>query len=219
MEALIRWHNPTLGEVSPSEFIPVVEQSGLIRPIGRFVLTEALTTAGAWQRRLGRPLSVAVNLSPRQFRDADLVPWIGELVERARVAPGSLELEITEGVLMTRREDVEKALSGLSELGVRLVMDDFGTGYSSLSYLRTFPFDVVKIDRSFVRDMTTDPADRELVNAAIAMGHGLGLQVVAEGVETVEQLELLRGQGCDFAQGYLFSRPVSAEAMERLLQP
>ena len=217
-EALIRWHSEALGEVPPAEFIPIAEQCGLILPIGRFVLTQALETAGHWQRQYQRPLCMAVNLSPRQFRDVDLVACIDNALRQSAIDAHSVELEITEGVLMEGLESVETTLGELQKRGLRLVMDDFGTGYSSLSYLRTYPFDVLKIDRSFVGDITRDSADLELVNAAIAMGHGLGLEVVAEGVETQEQLRLLKRQQCDFAQGFLFSRPVGAERFEALLE-
>ena len=217
-EALLRWHNPALGEVSPGEFIPIAEQTGLIISMGQFVMTEALRMAANWQQRREQPLIMAVNLSPRQFRDPGLVPFIEDALSRSCVPHDALELEITEGVLMSGHAYIDDALAALSRLGVGIAMDDFGTGYSSLSYLRKYPFDVLKIDRSFINDITVDLADRELVNACIAMAHVLGLKVVAEGVETRAQLELLAAQGCDFAQGYLFSRPLSAEAMTALLE-
>jgi diguanylate cyclase (GGDEF)-like protein/PAS domain S-box-containing protein len=218
IEALLRWHNPALGEISPGEFIPIAEQTGLIIPIGQFVLTEALRMAARWQQNREQPLIMAVNLSPRQFRDPSLVPFIEDALSRSGVPHDALELEITEGVLMSGHAHIDDALAALSRLGVSIAMDDFGTGYSSLSYLRRYPFDVLKIDRSFVNDITVDSADRELVNACIAMAHGLGLKVVAEGVETRAQLELLAAQGCDFAQGYLFSRPLSDAAITALFE-
>jgi EAL domain-containing protein (putative c-di-GMP-specific phosphodiesterase class I) len=151
---------------------------------------------------------MAVNLSPRQFHDAGLVSFIEKALLESGVSSDSLELEITEGVLLSAHANPDEALAALSRLGVHLAMDDFGTGYSSLSYLRRYPFNVLKIDRSFVNDIATDPADRELINATIAMAHALGLKVVAEGVETEEQLRYLKNLNCDYAQGYLFSKPM-----------
>jgi diguanylate cyclase (GGDEF)-like protein len=218
VETLLRWYNPVLGEVSSEEFIPIAEQTGLIVPIGQFVLTEALGMAAKWQQRYEQQFKIAVNLSPRQFRDPKLVTTIKDAIHQSGVSNKSLELEITEGVLMSGRAYIHDALSNLSDLGVRIAMDDFGTGYSSLSYLRNYPFDLLKIDRNFINDITVDPADRELVNAAIAMAHGLGLKVVAEGVETREQLVLLSAQGCEFAQGYHFSKPVPADEITEMLE-
>jgi len=217
-EALLRWHNPELGDVSPQEFIPLAEHNGMITAIGRYVLATGLTACAGWQRRFDRDLTLAVNLSPRQFRDPGLVEYIGQVIEEAGISSNSLELEITEGVLMSGHVFVDDALAALKASGVTIAMDDFGTGYSSLSYLRKYPFDTLKIDREFVRDITVNPADQELANAAIAMAHSLGLQVVAEGVETEQQLELLAAQGCDLAQGFLFSRPVPAEQAAALLE-
>ncbi len=217
-EALLRWKNPVLGDVSPLEFIPIAEQTGLIVSIGRFVLNEALNMAVTWRQKLGYSFTMAVNLSPRQFRDPNLVAFIREAIIQSDIAASALELEITEGVLMSGHAYIDDALTNLNDLGVSIAMDDFGTGYSSLSYLRSYPFDVLKIDREFVSDITDDPADRELVNAAIAMAHGLGLKVVAEGVETAEQLQYLTAQGCEYGQGYLFSKPVSPEQLTLLLE-
>ena len=183
VEALLRWHNPVLGAVSPDEFIPIAEQSGLIVPIGRYVIEKALSCAARWQERYRWNLKISVNLSPRQFRDPTLLPYIEKTLAETGVSSDSLELEITEGVLISSHPDIELSLNALNELGVSIAMDDFGTGYSSLSYLRRYPFDTLKIDRSFVSDITIDPQDRELVNAVIAMAHSLGLTVVAEGVE------------------------------------
>jgi diguanylate cyclase (GGDEF)-like protein len=217
-EALMRWHSPELGEVSPYEFIPVAEHNGMISSMGRFVLSTGLLAVAAWQRRHDRPLSLAVNLSPRQFRDPELVQHIASALAESGVRPDALELEITEGVLMSGQSFVDQALGDLKRLGVAIAMDDFGTGYSSLSYLRKYPFDTVKIDREFIKDITTNTADHELANAAIAMSHSLGLKVVAEGVETEQQLALLAAKGCDLAQGYLFSRPLPAAQIDGLLQ-
>ena len=217
VEVLLRWHNPALGEVPPVEYIPIAEQTGLIVPIGQFVLTEALGMSARWQQQHEQQFTMAVNLSPRQFRDPNLVAFIEEAIDQSGVTSESLELEITEGVLMSGHAYIDDALASLHKLGVGIAMDDFGTGYSSLSYLRNYPFDTLKIDRDFVNDITVDMANQELVNAAIAMAHGLGLKVVAEGVETKEQLAFLASQGCEIAQGYLFSKPLSQEEMTEML--
>ncbi|MBT8446271.1 MAG: EAL domain-containing protein, partial [Gammaproteobacteria bacterium] len=218
VEALLRWHNPALGEISPVEFIPIAEQTGLIMPVGEFVLTEALSMAATWQQEQGQPLRIAVNLSPRQFRDPNLVGFIEQAIHRSGVSANTLELEITEGLLMSGYANIEEDLGALNDLGVGIAMDDFGTGYSSLGYLRNYPFDTMKIDRTFVNEVTANVADMELVRAATAMAHGLGLKVVAEGVETEEQRALLASLGCDFAQGYLFSKPVSPEEISAMLK-
>ena len=205
-EALLRWRNPKLGEVPPEEFIPAAEQTGVIVPLGQFVLQEALAMTRRQRQRRER-FHIAVNLSPRQFRDPNLVGEIAAALKRNELPASALELEITEGVLMSGHAYIDQALEMLTGFGVRIAMDDFGTGYSSLSYLRQYPFDVLKIDRSFVRDIGEDAADRELISAAIAMAHGLGLEVVAEGVETEEQRAFLHSLRCDCAQGYLFGKP------------
>lgn len=213
-EALLRWHNPTLGEVSPEEFIPIAEHTGQITPIGIFVLNEALKMTAQWQKQY-KDFKIAINISPRQFRDPNLLQHIKDGLEHSGVSSKYLELEITEGVLMSGHAYIDETLGALSNLGVGISMDDFGTGYSSLSYLRSYPFDTLKIDRSFVSDITSDPADAELVNAAIAMAHSLGLAVVAEGVETEQQLALLTERGCEYAQGELFSKPVPADQIAK----
>jgi len=217
-EALLRWENKALGSVSPKEFIPIAEQTGIIVSIGEFVLNTACKQTVQWQNSYDKNLTIAVNLSPRQFRDSHLVESINNILSSTKMKPETLELEITEGVLMNATQQNDHALEELNKMGIQLAMDDFGTGYSSLSYLRQYPFDVVKIDQSFVRDITTDIADKELINAAIAMAHGLKLQVVAEGVETKEQLDILKALKCDFIQGYYFSKPIKAEAFEDLLK-
>ncbi|HED34880.1 MAG TPA: EAL domain-containing protein [Gammaproteobacteria bacterium] len=216
-EALLRWENPVLGEVFPDEFIPISEQTCLIIPLGEYVLRESVALAVQWQQKFSCSFRMAVNLSPRQFRDPGLVGFIRALINQSGISASSLELEITEGVLMSGHSYIDKALSELNALGVELAMDDFGTGYSSLSYLRNYPFDILKIDRSFVNDIMTDMRDRKLINAAIAMAHSLDLKVVAEGVETKEQLLHLETQGCEYAQGYYFSKPVPPEVMFELL--
>ncbi len=217
-EALLRWHNPTLGNIPPDEFIPVAEQTGLIIPIGEYVLARAIELAAKWGADYGRAITIAVNLSPRQFRDKNLVSFVGETLREIGLSGRNLELEVTEGVLMGDQLDIRHALEALRALDIGIAMDDFGTGYSSLSYLRRYPFDTLKVDRSFINDINVDEADRQLVSAAVAMAHSLGLKVVAEGVETEEQLAYLTTQGCDIAQGYLFSKPVSAEAIGHMLE-
>lgn len=216
-EALLRWHNPALGEVSPVEFIPIAEQTGHILAIGQYVLTQSLDRLVAWQKKYNQPFTMAINLSPRQFRDPNLVAFIEQAMHKAGITGESLKMEITEGVLMSGHAYIDDALAALSELGVGIAMDDFGTGYSSLSYLRSYPFDTLKIDRSFMHDITVEMADQKLVIAAIAMAHSLGLKVVAEGVETEEQLALLASQGCEFAQGYLFSKPLLSKEISEML--
>lgn len=217
-EALLRWHNPELGEVSPVEFIPIAEQTGLIVGIGEYVLVQALAQLARWQQAADRKLRMAVNVSPRQFRDPRLVSFIERTLRTEGIDPVDLELEITEGVLLSGHTHIDLALSAMNRIGLSLAMDDFGTGYSSLNYLRKYPFDILKIDRSFISDITLDESDRELVNAIIGMAHGLGLKVVAEGVESDEQLHCLRQQRCDYAQGYLFSRPITGDGVLEWLE-
>jgi len=217
-EALLRWYNPVLGNVSPAEFIPIAEQTGLIVPLGIYVLNEALKNTCHWKSMYSYKFNIAVNISPVQFRDPGLVQNIKTAISLAYIPAECLELEITEGVLMSGHSYINKAIINLNELGVTIAMDDFGTGYSSLSYLRKYPFDVIKIDRSFVSDITNDQKDRELINATIVMAHALRLKVVAEGVETKEQLKYLKELSCDYAQGYYFNKPLSAEHMCSLLK-
>ena len=218
VEALLRWDNPALGRVPPLEFIPIAEQTGLIVALGKYVVTEAMSKAAGWRQQLGTPFTLAVNLSPRQFRDPNLESFIQNAIEQSGMPANCLELEITEGVLMSGHANIDHTLAALNNMGVSIAMDDFGTGYSSLSYLRNYPFDVLKIDREFIQDLSDDPGDRELVNATIMMAHGLGLKVIAEGVETEEQRQYLSARGCDFAQGFLFSKPLSHEEISELLE-
>ncbi|MCL1487770.1 MAG: EAL domain-containing protein [Marinobacter sp.] len=212
-EALLRWHNPVLGNVTPDEFIPIAEHTGLIVPIGEYVVQQALDFLGDWQSAHQKNYTIAVNLSPRQFRDKKLIDFIKKSLNNANIKPESLEFEVTEGVLMIGNSYIDGALAELHKLGVKLSMDDFGTGYSSLSYLRKYSFDVLKIDRSFVSGITLKKSDCNLVKATIAMAHSLGLLVVAEGVEMREQLTLLEELGCDLAQGYYFSKPIPAKEL------
>lgn len=217
VEALVRWQHPELGLVSPAEFIPLAEDTGLIIPIGEWVLHTACVQAKLWQEAGFASLRVAVNLSPRQFQQTDLVGMIDGVLKETGLHPDHLELELTESAVM---ENAERAIATLDELrgyGIKISIDDFGSGYSSLSYLKHLPVDVLKIDQTFIRDMTLDPNTAAIVMAIITLAHSLKLKVVAEGVETEEQLRFLRLLRCDEIQGYLFSRPLAVEALERLL--
>lgn len=202
-EALLRWNHPVRGAVSPGEFIPIAETTGLIIPLGRWVIETACAEAAAW----ALPLHLAVNLSPAQFRDRDLVGFIGAVLQRTGLSAGRLELEVTEGLLLDNSGEVIQTMQALRAMGIRLVLDDFGTAHSNLSYLCEFPFDAVKIDRSFLRALSTEPQSRALVEAILAMARALGLDVVGEGVETPEQLTLLRHLKCRWVQGYLLGKP------------
>ena len=215
-EALLRWRrNDQM--ISPAEFIPATEESGLIIPIGEWVLQTVCLQNKVWQTRGLPPLRVAVNLSTRQFRQKGLAELIGSLLQDIGLDPRCLELELTEGAAMQNPEEAAAILKALKKTGIRISIDDFGTGYSSLSYLKKFPLDTLKIDQSFVRDITTDPNDAAIVQAVIAMAHGLGLKVLAEGVETQEQAAFLRLHKCDMAQGYYFGRPMPVDAFYELI--
>ncbi|MGH8809060.1 MAG: putative bifunctional diguanylate cyclase/phosphodiesterase, partial [Noviherbaspirillum sp.] len=218
MEALIRWHHPELGMVPPQRFIGLAEETGLIVPIGAWVLRTACAQNKAWQRAGLGHLRVSVNLSARQFAQQDLAKSIIAVLDETGLAASNLEIELTESLVMTDVERAIDALRALKAIGVQLSIDDFGTGYSSLSYLKRFPIDVLKIDRSFVRDMTVDPDDAAIVASIISLSHSLKLHVIAEGVETQEQLAYLRAHGCDEMQGYYFSKPVPAEEFEQILR-
>jgi EAL domain-containing protein (putative c-di-GMP-specific phosphodiesterase class I) len=211
MEALVRWQSPDRGLVSPAEFIPVAEDSGLIRPLGEWILRTACREAVAWQRLDRGPLRLAVNLSAQQFRQPDFVERIEEVLQETGLDPQLLELELTESVFMENREAAIEVLVDLKARGIQIAIDDFGTGYSSLSYLKNFPIDRIKIAQEFVRDIPADPNDMAIVSATIAMAESLGLKLIAEGVETLEQLEFLQQQGCQEMQGYYFSRPLPAD--------
>ncbi len=219
MEALVRWQHPERGLMPPLEFISLAEETGLILPLGEWVLRTACAQNRAWQQAGLPALRVSVNLSACQLRQADLVNRIDRILAETGLKPEYLELEITESVLMTDIQSTLQVLMAIREKGITLAMDDFGTGYSSLSYLKLFPLDNVKIDRSFVRDMTQNPNDAALVRTIIAMTENLNLHSVAEGVETAEQLAFLRRYGCTVVQGYYFSPPVPAEEFANLLQP
>jgi len=211
LEALIRWRHPERGLVSPGEFMPVLEETGLIVPVGQWVLNAVCEQIKAWESAGVQPVPVAVNLSARQFTSKDLGETIKRTLEEHQIDPGLIELEITESSLMVNTEEAVRTLEYLSGLGVSLSIDDFGTGYSSLSYLKRFPLDSLKIDRSFIRDVTTDGDDATITRAVISMAHSLGLKVVAEGVENERQLAFLTEYGCDQIQGYFFTRPLPAD--------
>jgi EAL domain-containing protein (putative c-di-GMP-specific phosphodiesterase class I) len=219
VEALVRWQHPERGLVAPLDFIPIAEDTGLIVPIGNWVLERACRQAGEWRRSMpgAGPLSISVNLSARQLAQPDLPGLVAEVLRDTGVDPGDLHLEITESSLM---EDPDAALAAMTELrglGVRLVLDDFGTGYSSLAYVQRFPIAMLKVDRSFVADLGDDSPGGAIVAAVANMAHGLGVEVVAEGVETEDQAAAVQALGCAYAQGYLYGRPVPAEAMSILL--
>jgi diguanylate cyclase (GGDEF)-like protein/PAS domain S-box-containing protein len=213
VEALLRWNRPGFGLVGPKDFIPVAEETSLIVPIGEWVLREACRQAKAWQTRGSSSFRMAVNLSPRQFQHSDLPQVIASALELSGLAPGDLELEITESLAMQNTARTIVTLHKLREMGVQIAIDDFGTGHSSLNYLRSFPIDSVKIDQEFVQEIEASAADRAIVSAVIGMARGLRLRVTAEGVETERQLEFLREQGCQDVQGYLFGEPVPATAI------
>jgi EAL domain-containing protein (putative c-di-GMP-specific phosphodiesterase class I) len=219
-EALVRWQHAARGLVPPMAFIPLAEETGLIVPLGRWVLETACRQWRTWRdaRPNGPPLSISVNLSARQFVQPDLIEQVDAILASTRMDPSSLELEITESVVMDQSELGIRALGRLRDMGVRLVLDDFGTGYSSLSYLKHLPLDTIKIDRSFVAGLDGD-ADRSIVTAVIALAHGLGIGVVAEGIETEAQARLLTELGCDVGQGFLFAHALPAAQATQLLAP
>ncbi|HEX6549510.1 MAG TPA: EAL domain-containing protein [Gammaproteobacteria bacterium] len=218
VEALLRWNSREHGMIPPATFIPIAEQSGLIVPIGEWVLREACAQIKAWQESGLGSIPVAVNLSAVQFHRRDIDRTISETLEDAGIDPALLELELTESTLMQETREIIELMKRLNDAGVRLAIDDFGTGYSSLSYLKRFRIDRLKIDQSFVRDIITDPDDAAITNAVIRLGHGLKVEVMAEGVETVEQMQFLRERGCDSMQGYYFSKPLPADAVARLFR-
>ncbi|HEX8131354.1 MAG TPA: EAL domain-containing protein [Pyrinomonadaceae bacterium] len=217
VEALVRWQHPDLGLVSPAEFIPLAEETGLMVPLGEWVLRIACAQNKAWQQAGFTKLSMSVNLSLRQFRQTNLTGMVEQVIRETGLDPTCLELELTESSVMMNTESAVTTLSKLQALGIRIAIDDFGTGYSSLNYLKNLPIDTLKIDRSFVRDAATNPVDAAIIQAIITLAHSLNLKVKAEGIETQEQLDFLRRLKCDEIQGYLLSRPLPAEALEQLL--
>ena len=218
IEALMRWRSPALGDVPPAEFIPVAEQSGLIFPMGRWALEEACRQNMRWQDEGLTQLCVAVNVSVRQFRDPNLLATVRSALDSSGLPPRCLEIELTESAFVDDAETAIRTSQQLHELGVKLSLDDFGTGYSSLAYLSRFPFDKIKIDQSFVQDITSNPTNAAIANATIALADSLHMSVLAEGVETESQLGFLRQRGCNSMQGYLFSRPLPADELATLLR-
>lgn len=217
MEALIRWHHPRLGLISPSQFIPIAEETGLISQIGEWVLRSACVQTKDWLDRGLPPVTVSVNLSARQFVKKDLIQIVAKILEESGLPPQQLELELTESLIMHNAELFISTLRNLKSLGILLSVDDFGTGFSSLSYLKRFPIDRLKIDRSFVHDVSEDSDSSAIARAVIHLGHSMGLKVIAEGVETPEELAFMREHKCDELQGYFFSAPLPAEEFEHIL--
>jgi predicted signal transduction protein with EAL and GGDEF domain len=212
-EALVRWNHPLRGTVPPGEFIPLAEESGLIISLGEWILREACREAASWRK----PLRIAINFSPIQFRHGDLPALVHSVLLETGLAADRLEIEITEGVLIGDFSRALSILRRLKTLGVRIAMDDFGTGYSSLSYLQAFPFDKIKIDRAFVANLDRNPQSAAIIRAVIGLGRGLDLPVVAEGVETKEQLAFLKREDCNEVQGYLIGRPEPIEQYSKLV--
>lgn len=217
VEALLRWQHPKLGAVSPAEFIPIAESSGLILPIGQWVMATAAQQLKAWRDKGLLHLTMSVNLSARQFHQPQLPDLVRQVLEQANIPAQVLELELTESAAMSEVMAVEQTVAELQKLGVRLSIDDFGTGYASLTQLKRLPTYKLKIDQSFVRDMDNGDADKAMVNAIVRMAQAMGLRITAEGVETQEQLKFLQALGCDEAQGYYFSRPRLPHELEPFL--
>ena len=217
-EALIRWRHPVHGLVNPNEFINVAEETGLIIPIGKWIIEESCRQVVRWQSKVADPLSVSVNLSAKQLMHPNLTSQVKDVLLETGLTPSQLKLEVTETNVMEHAERALSVLTSLNELGISLSTDDFGTGYSSLSYLQRFPFDRLKIDRSFIDKMDGNDKGTAIVKTILMLGENLGIEVVAEGIETQEQLDMLRALGCRLGQGYLFSRPVAAKAVEKLLR-
>jgi EAL domain-containing protein (putative c-di-GMP-specific phosphodiesterase class I) len=216
-EALVRWKHPRRGMISPAEFIPLAEETGLVLPLGRLVLREACRQCKLWETEHGVEIGVSVNLSPRQFQDGDLVDEVRQALESADLPADRLCLEITETLAMRETEWTIHTLQRLKDIGVRVAIDDFGTGHSSLNYLKRFPIDVVKIDGAFVNDITTSLVDSAIITAVVTLAKTLGITTVAECVEDAEQLGELRELGCTLIQGYLFARPMPAAELSEWL--
>lgn len=222
IEALLRWQHPERGLIGPNEFVPLAEQTGLILPIGRWVLTEACRQFKQWHDQgwggaAKASLNAAINISGQQFRQGDFVSELARVLEQTGVDPQLLELEITESIVMDAGDHITKMLYEIKDMGVRLAIDDFGSGFSSLSYLKHFPIDTLKIDKEFVRNLPGDRDDVAIVHAILELAFSLDMQVVAEGVENVEQLQLLRRSGCHAAQGFLLGYPVGAEELLHII--
>ena len=218
-EALVRWLDPERGLIPPNDFIPVAEDSGLIGAIGTWVIRQTCMQSNQWRQDGLRSVPVAVNLSSYQLRNDEVVDVVRRAMAHSELPPHSISIELTESMVMEDPERVISILQEIKGLGVTISIDDFGTGYSSLSYLRHFPIDVIKIDRSFVKDIGDDPKESVIANAIIQLAHSLGCKVLAEGVETKVQADYLRSQGCDLVQGFFFGKPMSAKDFGQLLQP
>jgi diguanylate cyclase (GGDEF)-like protein len=218
-EALVRWHHPTKGVILPAEFIPIAEETGLIVPIGYWVMDQACRQISIWQKEFPAtpPLAINVNLSPRQCAETDLVEKIAEILERYQLPPKSLRLELTESLIVEDSAQILTMLEKLRDMGVEVQIDDFGTGYSSLGYLHTLPIDTLKIDRTFINRLTASGSGSEIVRTILSLAHNLGMKVVAEGVETSDQLDSLVAMNCEFMQGYLFSTPLPSDQASDLL--
>lgn len=218
MEALIRWKHPNKGYIPPSKFIPLAEQTGIITEIGQFVLETACVQNKAWQELGYKPVKVAVNLSTRQLKGNSIINFIKKVLRDSKLDPKWLEFEITESMVMENFEQTENLLKKIRSLGIDISLDDFGTGYSSLNYLKSLPINCIKIDKSFIDEILTDKKQNFISSALINLAHGINLKVIAEGVETLEQFEMLKKYNCDTIQGYFFSKPVSDEEFEEMLK-
>ncbi|WP_407702390.1 putative bifunctional diguanylate cyclase/phosphodiesterase [Vibrio algarum] len=216
-EALARWTNPTLGVVPPWEFIELAERNGTILELGTYILKQSLSACSRMRDRHNQDYMIAVNVSPKQFYDPHFASHVIQILIDLQLPANCLTLEITEGVLIDNKEKSEAVIQELCASGIKIAMDDFGTGYSSLSYIRNYSFDIIKIDKEFIDDLVTDPKSMRLVEATLAMANSLGIDVVAEGIEVIEQAELLKQKGCKYAQGYLYARPLNEEALEAWL--
>ncbi|MFZ3371478.1 MAG: EAL domain-containing protein, partial [Desulfitobacteriaceae bacterium] len=217
VEALVRWNHPLKSLIPPSQFIPIAEETGLIIPLGEWVLYVACTQILTWQKQGRPPIRLAVNLSARQFCQPNLVSTIAHILDKTGLDPHFLDLEITESIAMQDVEFTIQILNAFKVMGITLSIDDFGTGFSSLYYLKRFPIDTLKIDRSFIADIDTVPDGGQIVNAIIVLAQNLHLKVIAEGVETTEQYAFLKEKNCDEMQGFLFSKPVPADEFEKML--
>ncbi len=218
-ETLLRWHHHEHGLMSPTEFIPLAEETGLIIPIGEWVLERSCTYAARWQHLGLSEFRVAVNLSPKQFQQPDLIARVEAMLQATQLQPQTLELEITESTAMQDVERTRSILAALSNLGIAIAIDDFGTGYSSIGYLQRFNFNTLKIDQSFVQEVETNRSAGAIAKAIITLGQGLNLKILAEGVETEGQVRFIQGLGCEYAQGFWYHRPMPAPQFERLVFP
>jgi EAL domain-containing protein (putative c-di-GMP-specific phosphodiesterase class I) len=218
LEALVRWNHPTMGLVPPNRFIPIAEESGFISEIGSWVMDTACHQIVEWHAQGLKPLSVAVNLSAQQFYQPNLLDELADVLERTQVPPGSLELEITETTAVANIDLTIMLLEQFQDMGLRIAMDDFGTGYSSLNYLKKLPLNTLKIDRAFIKDLKPKTKDLEIIRAVISLAIGLELDIVAEGVDKAEQIEILKSLNCNIVQGYYYSHPLNTREMTQMLR-